>query len=86
MEYTNQGTMWHNTDKKNPVAQDFKGIMALEKDFVEQLLSEAKDGVVELKLSLWKDKRTVKGVEKHILATKVDTWKPETQAKDPWDE
>ena len=89
MDFTNQGTLWHNTEKKHPKAPDFGGTIELEKDLVEQLLSEAENGVVKLKLDIWKDKRNVKGAERHILTAKVNTWKPETQvssSKDPWDE
>ena len=90
-DYLNQGTMWHNSEKKHPKAPDFNGTISLDKDYVQQLLNESTGGKVDLKLDLWKDKRNVKGTEKAILSAKVNTWKPEmssapSAAKDPWDE
>lgn len=89
MEYTNQGTMWHNAEKKHDKAPDFGGTIDLEKDLVEQLLSESEDGIVKLKLDFWKGKVNTKNGERAVLKAKVNTWKPDGQkssSKDPWDE
>jgi hypothetical protein len=90
MDYPNQGTMWHNAEKKYDSMPDFSGVMLFEKDFLQDLVNKSKNGEVELKLALWKGKRNTKFGEKAILSAKVDTYvKPDqqaTQPKDPWDE
>ena len=91
MDYPNQGTMWHNAEKRHPKAPDFSGSMMFERDFLQQLVEESRNGEVEIKLDLWKEKVNTKTGERHVLRTKVNTWKPEgakpaDSGKDPWDE
>lgn len=91
MDYPNQGTMWHNTEKRHAKAPDFSGAMLFERDYLEQLISESKNGEVEIKIDLWKGKVNTRNGERHVLNAKVNTWKPEAQpstdsGKDPWDE
>ena len=91
MDYPNQGTLWHNAEKKHEKAPDFSGSMMFEKDFLQDLIDKSKNGEVELKLNIWKGKVNTRNGERHVLNTKVNTWKPElslapSSAKDPWDE
>jgi len=91
MDYPNQGTMWHNTEKKHPKAPDFAGSMLFEKAFLQDLIEKSKNGEVELKLDLWKGKVNTRNGERNVLNVKVNTYvKPDEQAqssaKDPWDE
>ena len=91
MDYPNQGTMWHNAEKKHPKAPDFSGSMMFEKDFLQDLIDRSKNGEVELKLDIWKGKVNTRNGERNVLNTKVNTYvKPDQQAaspaKDPWDD
>jgi hypothetical protein len=90
MDFPNQGTMWHNTEKKHPNAPDFSGSMLFEKDFLQDLIERSKNGEVELKLNIWKGKVNTRNGERNVLNTKVNTYvKPEqtaSSAKDPWDD
>jgi hypothetical protein len=91
MDYPNQGTMWHNTEKKHPKAPDFSGSMLFEKDYLQHLIEQSSNGEVEIKLDLWKSKVNTRNGERHVLNTKVNTYvKPDAQpadnGKDPWDE
>jgi len=89
MEYPNQGTMWHNVEKKYEKAPDFNGSVIFEREVLEHLISESKNGEVEIKLDGWKSKVNTKNGERNVLKIKLNTWKPEAQttsSKDPWDE
>jgi hypothetical protein len=90
MEYPNQGTMWHNTEKKFDKAPDFAGSVIFERELLEQLISESTNGEVEIKLDGWKGKVNTKNGERNVLRVKLNAWKPKQQssspAKDPWDE
>lgn len=92
MDYPNQGTLWHNAEKKHPKAPDFSGSMMFEKDFLQDLIERSKNGEVELKLDMWKSKVNTRNGERNVLNAKVNTYvKPDDQtpsqpAKDPWDE
>jgi hypothetical protein len=90
MDYPNQGTMWHNAEKKHPKAPDFSGSMLFEKDFLQDLIDRSKNGEIELKLDIWKGKVNTRNGERNVLNTKVNTYvkpdQPTASAKDPWDE
>ena len=90
MDYPNQGTMWHNAEKKHPKAPDFSGSMLFEKDFLQDLIEKSKNGEVELKLDIWKSKVNTRNGERNVLNTKVNTYvkpdQPASAAKDPWDD
>jgi hypothetical protein len=90
MDYPNQGTMWHNAEKKHPKAPDFSGSMLFEKDFLQDLIEKSKNGEVELKLDIWKGKVNTRNGERNVLNTKVNTYvkpdQPASSAKDPWDD
>ena len=91
MDYPNQGTLWHNQEKRHEKAPDFSGSMMFEKDFLQDLIEKSKNGEVELKLDVWKGKVNTRNGERHVLNTKVNTYvKPDqptaSSAKDPWDE
>lgn len=88
MEYPNQGTLWHNVEKRFEKAPDFNGSVIFELAALEYLISEAKNGEVEIKLDAWKSKVNTKNGERHVLKVKLNTWKPETTIsteKDPWE-
>jgi hypothetical protein len=90
MDYPNQGTLWHNVEKKFDKAPDFAGSVIFERELLEQFISESTNGEVEIKFDGWKGKVNTKNGERNVLKVKVNTWKPEKQssspAKDPWDE
>ena len=92
MDYPNQGTIWHNAEKKHEKAPDFSGSMLFEKDFLQDLIDKSKNGEVEIKLDMWKRKVNTRNGERNTLSAKVNTYvKPDQQpatssAKDPWDE
>jgi hypothetical protein len=88
MDYPNQGTLWHNAEKRHEKAPDFNGSVIFERELLEHLISESKNGEVEIKLGAWKAKVNTKDGERNVLRVKLDTWKPEakTSSKDPWDE
>ena len=44
MDYPNQGTIWHNAEKKHEKAPDFSGSMLFEKDFLQDLFDKSKNG------------------------------------------
>ena len=90
MDYPNQGTMWHNAEKKHPKAPDFSGSMLFEKDFLQHLIDQSNNGEVELKLDIWKGKVNTRNGERSVLNTKVNTYdkpdQPAASSQDPWDE
>ena len=90
MDYPNQGTLWHNAEKKHEKAPDFSGSMMFEKDFLQDLIDKSKNGEVELKLDIWKGKVNTRNGERHVLNTKANTYvkpdQPASNGKDPWDE
>jgi len=88
MDYPNQGTLWHNAEKRNDKAPDFNGSVIFERELLEHLISESKNGEVEIKLDGWRAKVNTKDGERNVLRVKLNTWKPEqkTASKDPWDE
>ena len=82
----NTGSMFLSKSKKHEKAPDFYGSIKLDPELVVELARGiGQDGLVEIKLDAWK------GVTKNgdpWLSLKVNTWKPEGQAKvekDPWE-
>lgn len=85
MEYPNKGTFWYQADKKNEKAPDFKGSVKIDKYYLLQLIEESEGGLVEVKLSGWRNQIDTKNGKKHVISMTVDTNKTETtkpKAKD----
>lgn len=87
-QYPNSGALWTpKFPKKHDQAPDLRGDIKIEVDLIAELMSQAEDGQVTIKLDGWK-RRDANG--NHMVSIKVDTYKPASKAvstgPDPWDE
>ena len=73
MDYPNTGALWRTKEKKNPKAPDMYGDVKVDKYYLKDLIENADEDVVMLKLSGWT--RETKDGRKFLSIT-VDTYKP----------
>jgi hypothetical protein len=76
-DFPNTGTLWHEAEKKHPKAPDFKGSIGVDRAYLQEILNDQSETVVEIKLDGWRNKVEVNGDEKHVLRLSVNTWKPD---------
>jgi hypothetical protein len=84
--YPNSGALWTpKFPKKHDKAPDLRGDLKIDADLISELMLNAEDGVVTIKLDGWK-RRDSNG--NHMVSIKVDTYKPQQarQVNDPWDD
>ena len=83
----NKGSIFVNKYKKHEKAPDFRGSVFVDKDYLQNLIDNRNDVLIEIKLDAWK------GVTKDNqpwLSLSVDTYKKQEDSappaeKDPWE-
>jgi hypothetical protein len=86
----NTGTLWHQTEKKFEKGPDFSGSIFFDAEYLQDMIKNSTGTFVEIKFGGWKAKVPTKVGERNVLNVKVDTYmataKPQSDAKDPWDD
>lgn len=53
MEYPNSGSLWPLKERKNDKAPNVRGSIKMEPDLLQEMINQAKGGLVEIELAGW---------------------------------